>query len=435
VSHGDDLEDLLVRTLRDPARALPAPADPMAGIRSRAHAQRRNLVLAVAAAVAVVVVAVLTPFTLRTSADLPPATGQSLLDWGPRGALVNDTALVADAERAWREAGGARRPAGPVSLLYAGDIGEQRVVLLQGRDAAGAPLLAETAATGAVGPQRLVRADPLTDTGIVAIRVSTEKETSLVVRPDTATLVVLGSSTTSEFLGPGDGVVVAASGLTGRQLAALDLGGRVLGDGVVADDGRLPLVRRPLRVASPTWQRHGLTPRGGDLTDALTLAALIARTRTAGPWDGPIEIAAVAGGSSIEIGGRMAEPRLYELRRSGRTWLASGVSVPGAAVLQCPRATEITGRVADVHAYLSRCRLPALRGGLLHLVLDDDVRATRVTIAAAAPGQLAVDSAGQPVDGGLVQAFDTNFPTGPGRVTLADAAGTALPPLEVPAYS
>ena len=68
-----ELEDLLVRTLRDPARELPAPADPLPGILARARTQRRNTVLSVAAVVVLAVVAVLTPGALRRSDGLPPA--------------------------------------------------------------------------------------------------------------------------------------------------------------------------------------------------------------------------------------------------------------------------------------------------------------------------------------------------------------------------
>ena len=127
------------------------------------------------------------------------------------------------------------------------------------------------------------------------------------------------------------------------------------------------------------------------------------------------------------------------MRRDGRTWLASGVRYVGLArsevTVHCLRLTEITGRVAATDALVTRCWLPEERAGVVLVHLADGVRLTGVTLAAAGPGQRPWRYSGKPVGSGLAQAFGTDFPTGPGRVTLVDAAGKPLPPVEVPPYS
>ena len=254
----NDIEDLLVRTLRDPARALPAPAEPMAGIRARARAQRRHAVLGIAGAVLATVAALVVPMSLRTTGPLPPtapappAPNQSLFDWPARGPLARDTALVTAAERAWRD-GGARPPAGAVSLLWAGRISGGPTVLLQGRDRDGSALVALT--TG--DPQRVVRVDPLTDPTTAGVRLAVGNASFLLMRPDTASVYVLeewGSTGWAETV-PADGVVPDAVGYKVRQYVVRDASGQILGEGTVAPDGSLPLVVGPVRQAAPTW-RH-----------------------------------------------------------------------------------------------------------------------------------------------------------------------------------
>jgi hypothetical protein len=437
----NELEDLLVRTLRDPARALPAPAEPLPAIRARARAQRRHAALGVAALVLVTVAALVVPMSLRRADPLPPASGHSLLDWAPRGPLAGDTALVAEAERTWRE-GGTRRPADAVSLLWAGPIGGERTVLLQGRDGAGTALVALTAGD----PQRVVRVDLLTDPGTAGVRLAVGNATFLLMRPDAASVYVLeewGSTGWAETV-PADGVVPDAVGYKVRQYVARDASGQILGEGTVARDGSLPLVVGPVRQAAPTWRHARLIPLpiAGEIG-----RQVVPRLDEAGAA-GPVEVAALEGG----FGGKPAElytdaarSWLYEVRRGGRTWLASGVldlrppppqdPVQSFDPLQCLRLTEITGRVAATDALVTRCWLPGSRAGVVLVHVADGVRLTGMTLAAARPGERTWRYSGEPVGSGLAQAFGTDFPTGAGRVTLVDASGKPLPPVEVPPYS
>ena len=291
----NDLEDLLVRTLRDPARALPAPAEPMAGIRARARAQRRHAVLGFAGVVLATVAALVVPMSLRTTGPLPPAApappapNQSLLDWPARGPLARDTALVAAAERAWRDSG-PRRPSGAVSLLWAGRIGGGPTVLLQGRDRDGSALVALT--TG--DPQRVVRVDPLTDPTTAGVRLAVGSASFLLMRPDTASVWILeewGSTGWAEKM-PADGVVEDAVDYQVRQYVVRDAFGQILGEGTVARDGSLPLVVGPVRQAAPTWRHARLlpVPIAGEIG-----RQVVPRLDEAGAT-GPVEVAALEGG-------------------------------------------------------------------------------------------------------------------------------------------
>lgn len=437
----NDLEDLLVHTLRDPARSLPAPAEPMAGIRARARAQRRRAGLGVAAVALATVAALAVPMSLRTTepppptAPAPPAPNQTLLDWPARGALAGDTALVAAAERAWRDGGG-RSPAGAVSLLWAGRLGRGPAVLLQGRDSAGSALVALT--TG--DPQRVVRVDPLPDPATAGVRLAVDRTSFLLMRPGTASVWILeewGSTGWAETV-PADGVVPDAVRYQVRQYVVRDASGQILGEGTVARDGSLPLVVGPVRQAAPTWRHARLIPLP---IDGAIDQQVVAQLDKAGAT-GPVEVAALEGGfggKPAELYAGAARSWLYEVRRAGRTWLASGVQFLGPArsgnTVQCLRLTEITGRVAATDALVTRCWLPASRAGAVLVHLADGVRLTGVTLAAARPGERTWRYSGKPVGSGLAQAFGTDFPTGAGRVTLVDASGKPLPPVEVPPYS
>jgi hypothetical protein len=435
VSPGNDLEDLLVRTLRDPARALPAPTDPVPAIVARARAQRRHAVLGVAAVILATVAALVVPMSLRTTDSPPPATGRraaSLLEWPARGPLTGDTALIAEAERAWRD-GSSRRPAGAVSLLWAGPIGGGPTVLLQGRDVDGTALVALT--TG--DPQRVIRVDPLPDPGIAGVRLAVGTTTFMVVRPDAASVWLLedwGASGWEEHV-PADGLVAGFPGFEGRRFSVRDAFGQVITEGTVAEDGSLPLAGGPVRLAAPTWRRTNLIPLGPDVEVGRQLAKRLGDAGT-----GPVEVAALEGGfggkpAELRVDGLGATSWLYEVRRDGRTWLASGVRwFESGAQVRCLRLTEITGRVAETQALVTRCWLPEQRVGVLLVHLAHGVRLTGVTLDAAGSGQRPFRHTGDSAEG-LAQGFRAEFPTGPGRVTLADARGKALPPVEVPAYS
>lgn len=434
-----ELEDLLVRTLRDPARDLPAPVDPVPGIVARARAQRRRAATGIAAVVLATVAAVAVPMSLRPAPDrAQPAAPQRLLDWAPRGALAKDTALVAEAERAWRESG-ARRPAGTVALLWAGKLGTGPAVLLQGRDDDGRALVALTVGR----PQRVVRVDPLTDPATAGVRLAVDRTSFLLMRPGTGSVYLLedeGSTGWAETV-PADGVVPDAVSYPVRRYVVRDGSGQIFGEGAVAPDGSLPLVAGPLRQAAPTWRRSRQIPLP---IDPEVGRQVVPRLDAAGAT-GPVEVAALVGGfggrpAELHVAGRAGSRSwLYEVRRGGRTWLASAAwsldQSRSASRVQCLGLTEITGRVAATPALATRCQVPGSSAGVVMVHLADGVRLAGATLTAAGPGQRTWRYSGRPVGTGLAEGFDTGFPTGAGRLTLVDAAGTPLPPVEVPPYS
>jgi hypothetical protein len=239
---------------------------------------------------------------------------------------------------------------------------------------------------------------------------------------------------------PADGVVADAVGYKVRQYVVRDASGQILGEGTVARDGSLPLAVGPVRQAAPTWRHARLVPLpiAGEIG-----RQVVPRLDEAGAA-GPVEVAPLEGGfggkpPELHVDGLAALSWLHEVRRGGRTWLASGVRYFGrarsAGTVQCLRLAEITGRVAATDALVTRCWLPEDRVGVVLVHLADGVRLTGVTLAGARPGERTWRYSGKPVESGLAQGFRTDFPTGPGQVTLVDAAGKPLPPVEVPPYS
>ncbi len=138
--------------------------------RERRH--RRAVRAGWAAAVVVVAVgAVAVPATVGAGKDgtVEPAPAvaaaadaarRGLLDWPARGSLTGDQQLLRSALASWQaDAPAAERPQDAISVLYAGEVGGARLVLLQALDPAGQARVAEVTA-GAGGP-RLTRTDPL----------------------------------------------------------------------------------------------------------------------------------------------------------------------------------------------------------------------------------------------------------------------------------
>lgn len=436
-----DLEDLLVRTLRDPGRAIPAAADPMTGIRSRARTQRRTTALAVAAVVAVLAAIAVPTAVLRTDpAALPPAAtatptppaGTGPLDWAPRGELAGDASVRAVAERAWRTAPDeAVRPDGAVWLLWAGALDDRQVVLLQGRVAGGRAYVARTIDGG-------LTVEPLNDPDALAVHLVQDgmfDGTRLLLRPGAqgVRLELAAGADREEDYPVGDDALVKipwdSYGLpAGRRMSVLDASGRVLGVATGPIEGRLVVPGGNERATRPTWRAPVESTHGSQvLIWGGYLATLIGGS-------GPVDVAPVADSTEVTTAGGLLAPRTYEVRRGGRVWLTSAVWVGNTPY--CVQAQEITGRVATTPAYVVRCHLPALRTGLLQVVLADDARLTRLTVAAGGPGQGRQDrNWPTPVDGGVILTYGADFPTGAGRLTLVDAAGKPLPAVEVPAYS
>lgn len=423
-----DIEDLLGRTLRDPARALPAPADPLPAIRARADRQRRNTTLGVLAVVLVVAATLAVPAAVtRLALPAPTAnTDSGLLPWAPRGELAGDTDLAKAAENAWRSGSGLR-PTGRTRTLWAGRIGLTRVVLLQARTAAG-PAVAElwdrdgqidVVAVDRIGTSTLLR---------VIAPFPNEYEARLLGPPDTSSVeVYAGAAPIGALRGDrgADGLVLmdTVDDARGGLLVALDVGGRPLSSGLLPAIGSLPSPRGPVTVVGPEWDPSVPAAQ-------LTAATVNDGAALAERLGGPIEIAQLAGPhAGFQLRGKIyAFPRFYEVHRDGTRYLATLVAVQDEQRREtpyCVRLERITG--AGTTAIVNRCALPAFGTGALSVLSRSDVRS----------GELIVGPQRHPVPGYGTSSLENtgpDFPTGAGRLELTDTAGRALPPIEVPAY-
>lgn len=425
------VEELLTRTLRDPARELPVPADPVPAIRHRARAQRRNTALGLAAVVLVVAATLLAPAVSGRFTHAAPVatTGGGLLPWAPRGELRDDADLVRAAERAWR-AGPDPRPAGPTRTLWAGRIGGARVVVLQARTAGG-PAVAQV--TDQDGALRLVAADPLTGPAPAALQlvdpVPLSYRVRLLATPDAWSVQVYDRSLTA--LGGlrgerGDDGLVQVDKVDGgdRLAVALDLRDHALTSGLLPAAGHLPTTRGPVTVVPSAWDVN-LTGRMAD--DTVGDGALLADR-----LGGPIEIAQLSDNNTGGelTGGRAAFARFYEVHRGGARYLASLVVVhQGVQPVRtyCLRLERFTG--SGPGAVVLRCALPQFGGGILSVLPRSEVRSGQLVLGSFRRGFAWSGS-----DGGSIERTGPDFPTGAGRLELVDDRGRRLPPIELPAY-
>lgn len=420
-----DVEDLLTRTLRDPDRALPPPADLLPSIRARARAQRRTTVLAVAVVALLAAAALLVPAALTRTPPAPVATdppgGQ--LDWAARGPLAGDTALVAEAVRFWRSLPRSR-PTGDPRVLWAGQVAGTRVVVLQ----ATGPLVAEVADRD--GRLELLSLAPVGDPSVAALRLAAGPGTTLLVRPGGTSLALLSGPAATPAPAPlpvpADGVLSLGDDLTGTPLAVLDRDGRILSDGTVG--GGTAVARGPVRLAAPFWpvQAGIRPPKASDYADGRRLAASLGATD-------PVEVSVLDDSTTLDLpGGGTAQPRLYEVSQGGARYVGSAVWVGGTAY--CVHLDPATA-VPDV--FVLRCRLPQTVRGVLLLQPVEGVELTDFRLAAARPGEKAYAVTWNPplaAGTGSVGLLPPGFPTGAGEVRVVDDSGQARPPIVLPPY-
>lgn len=427
----NSVEELLTRTLRDPARQLPVPADPVPAIRHRVRTQRRNTALGLVAVVLVMAATLLAPAAVsRFTRPAPTATtGGELLPWAPHGELRDDADLIRAAERVWRSAPD-RRPTGAARTLWAGRIGGARVVVLQARTADG-PAVAQVMDQD--GALRLVAADPLTGPAPAALQlvepVPLSYRVRLLAAPDTWSVMVYDRSQAAAGGLRGergdDGLVQVDKVAGDDELAvALDERDRALTSGQLPAAGHLPTTRGPVTVVRSGWDPN-LTGRMA--ADTVGDGALLADR-----LGGPIEIAQLSdndtGGELT--GGRAAFGRFYEVHRGGARYLAWLVAVRQGvqpARTYCLRLERFTG--TGPGAVVLRCALPQFGGGILSVLPRPECRS----------GQLVLGSFRRTLvwsgsDGGSMERTGPDFPTGAGRLELVDDRGRRLPPIELPAY-
>ncbi|HEY6749452.1 MAG TPA: hypothetical protein VI357_27510 [Mycobacteriales bacterium] len=425
------VEELLTRTLRDPARTLPVPADPVPAIRHRARRQRRNTALGLAAMVLVVAATLLAPAAAgRFTRPAPVAThpaprGSGLLEWPASGPLAGDTALVRDAAERWRDS------TGTVRLVWAGRVGTDRVVLLQATGSDGTPALAQVA--DRAGTLTLLTTEPIRDPGVSALRLvdpaGPAARTLLLARPGAVTVrVLLGSGLSAPV--PAGGVVDLPGELAGQPVAVLDRDGRVVGDGDLPRPGGLAVVRGDVRLAAAGWDGNVEAPEARDYAAGRVLGSLL------GPGPGrsyPVEVAGIEGVGTLDLrSGRQAEPRFYELHRAGRTYLGWVVWVDGTP--HCAHLDDVTDSGVQPDALVLRCALPQERAGLVEVHLHNGIRLSGLRLDAARPGETTVARTFPlPLDNGYVSALDA-LPTGPGRLRLEDVSGQARSPITLPPY-
>jgi hypothetical protein len=409
------IEDLLARTLHDPARALPLPADPVGAVRARARAQRRTAALAAAAVLAVVAVAAVVPGLRRDPAPVaavPPGPG--MLDWTARGALAGDAELVRAAADRWA-AGSLPRPAGTPVVLWAGMLGPARVVVLQAYGPDGRALVAEVGDQD--GALTLLEVEPVRDPGVPLLRLADpagRSGTALLARPGGTDVVALAEAPLPRPVAA-DGLATDPRDLSGLAVAVLDRDGRVLGDGTVPT-GRLLAERGPVRLASPLALDGMLRfPRPEDLTAGARLAAEL-------PGSGPVTVAVVEP-DGITLGrDHVAVPRFYELVRGGRWWTATELLVDGRS--RCLRI--VPGSVPD--AVVLRCAVPELDTGVVAVALHRGIRLAGIDLGGW------VRTLPEPAPAGWVAETGPDFPTGAGTLRLVDDGRQVRPPLPVPAY-
>jgi hypothetical protein len=426
------VEDLLSRTLRDPARALPVPADPVPAIRRRAHRQRRNAALGVAVVLLLAAATLLAPSALgRFTRPAPVATdpappGSGLLEWPVSGPLAGDAKLVRDAAERWR-----RGSDGPTRLLWAGRVGADRVVVLQALDADGRPTVAEVAGRG--GTLRLLAVDPILDPGTVVLRLvdpaaGTSDRTLLLPRPGAASVTqLIGNGVANPV--PSGGVVVLDGDQGGEPVAVLDRDSRVLGDGLVPPPDRLPVTPDVVRLITPVWDRGGVRlPRPNDYAAGHLLGTTIDPRETA-----PVGVGVIEDIGALDLPShQQAEPRFYEVHRAGRTYLGWIVWVGDTPY--CAHLDDVTDTGGQPDAIVLRCALPQEHTGLLYVLLHNGIQATGLRLDAARPGERTVAPRWPtPVRERFLTLFP-DFPTGPGLLRLEDHAGLTRPSIRLPAY-
>ena len=134
--------------------------------------------LVIGAVVVLVMLAVVIGSLFRDSgSDEGPPEGSGLLQWSPRGALVEDTSLIDSAKALWRAGSDVEQatvvvPDGDIFVLWAGEIGAGRVVIMEALAADGSPYVAQATDQGDPGVLGLDAVDPLPDDDLVALAVT-----------------------------------------------------------------------------------------------------------------------------------------------------------------------------------------------------------------------------------------------------------------------
>jgi hypothetical protein len=158
-------EDRLRRTLADQAYDLRPPPDPLAGVRRSAERQRRSArVRGMAALLAAVVLlgGVALVNLVRTQIlDRPGPVASGLLPWPSQGNLRNDRSLIRAANGVFTQAapGIAAPPFHARHVLYAGTVGEGRLVVLEALDQTGAAWIGVIGEHGPTGRTKLTMED------------------------------------------------------------------------------------------------------------------------------------------------------------------------------------------------------------------------------------------------------------------------------------
>lgn len=416
----NDLEDLLIRTMRDPdAWRMSPPADPLAAIRARARSQRRRVALAAAVAVVLAAATLVLPVTLtRLAGPLPTATtpGDGLLRWDPRGDLIGDHDVLRSAAKTWTA------PTGPVRLLYAGRVGPATVVVLQARTADG-PAVAQ------VTDGKLVAADRLTTPLPALLQLVDPAPAEFQVRllaPPAADRVAWGDT---QGLGQADrgadGLVLLEKALHDPPMTVVPLAaGQPLGTGLLPPVGQLPADPSQVVLTTSTWDRR----QSVELTDRILADAARFAEALGG---GPLQLGQLSDNSvGIQVGGdRSASPRFYDVQHAGVSYLASLVDLRPAGSAQrdeitCVHLERYTG--AGPNAVLARCPLPQYGTGVIAALPRTGYQVDSVTVGPTTfePGDR---------NGLLLRRTGPGFPARAGSVTLRDDRGrvTRLP---VPRY-
>jgi hypothetical protein len=471
-----------------------------AGVFARVRRERRHrraVRVGWAAAVVVLAVgAVAVPATVGAGRDgaVQPAPAvaaaadaarRGLLDWPARGTLTGDQQLLRAALATWQaDAPAAERPQDAISVLYAGEVGGARLVLLQALDPAGRARVAEVTA-GAGGP-RLTRTDPLlARIPVLAVADAAPDPTAgrtgpTPSAPGSAAPPAAGSPARLRLLGPpaeGRALYVrAGSGQPAAPLLRLErdgtglsepfaaagpayvvvldpaapagIGSGVESDGAASDPpaadagaatglrggsgvintGRLAAVPDLLEYGTPTLPVTGpAAPSYGWFADGRLIAQRLhrpARVALLGPsfrW--PVR--------SGPARGHEFRSQSYEVTSGGQRLLSVIVRLDGKVL--CADTTRLGSAAAapTVPLAVNRCLAPRYGAGIVTVLAAPRTSAITLTLAAARPGQRAYRHpfripAGAPASAGYVGAglIAGNFPTGAGRADATSNRNT-----------
>jgi DNA-directed RNA polymerase specialized sigma24 family protein len=448
----------------------------------------------VTAVVVVAGLAVAVPATLgagRGSGDGPVPAGtpaadavrRGLLGWPARGELTGDQQLLRSALAAWQsDAADAERPREAVSVLYAGEVGGARLVLLQGVDTGGRARVAEITGFPGASGLRVTRTDVVVpDIPVLAVPdgAGAPAESSaapaaapaadpaaaalpgrlrLLTAPDAGEIYLRqgnqpaatplrelerdGSGLSAPFDSAGNTYVVvlpppAVDPAGGPPAGSAGPAGGSGADpaGEVADTGGSGLVSTARLTAAPDGLRYAVptlpvtgpaVPTYGWYADGKLLAGALRGAATVAPLGPRFRWAVKAGPAR----GHEFQSQSYEVFSGGQRLLSVVTRLDGRVVCADTTRLSVAAATPKVPLSVSRCVAPRYGAGVVQVLAAPGTAKVTVTIVPNKPKQVRYVTpfqipAGAPASTGFVAAglIEAGYPTGAGKADAASAAG------------